>query len=76
MKKNVMMRLASFLLVAVLISTSAISGTYAKYVTTAEGKETARVAKWGVQVGVAGFSDAAADVEVIAVVVLVYSISL
>ena len=31
MKRNVMMRLASFLLVAVLISTSAISGTYAKY---------------------------------------------
>lgn len=57
MKKNVMMRLASFLLVAVLISTSAISGTYAKYVTKAEGKEAARVAKWGVQVGVEGFSD-------------------
>lgn len=61
MKKNVMMRLASFLLVAVLISTSAISGTYAKYVTTAEGKEKARVAKWGVQVGVEGFSDAGND---------------
>ena len=61
MKKNVMMRLACFLLVAVLISTSAISGTYAKYVTTAEGKEEARVAKWGVQVGVAGFSDADDD---------------
>ena len=61
MKKNVMMRLASFLLVAVLISTSAISGTYAKYVTTAEGKEEARVAKWGVQVGVEGFSDEGDD---------------
>ena len=48
MKKNVMMRLASFLLVAVLISTSAISGTYAKYVTTDSGSDTARVAKWGV----------------------------
>lgn len=54
-----MMRLASFLLVAVLISTSAISGTYAKYVTTAEGKESARVAKWGVEVAVEGFNDAA-----------------
>lgn len=57
MKKNVMMRLASFLLVAVLISTSAISGTYAKYVTEAEGKEAARVAKWGVKVGVKGFDN-------------------
>ena len=50
MKKNVMMRLASFLLVAVLISTSAISGTYAKYVTEGIGTDTARVAKWGVTV--------------------------
>lgn len=50
MKKNVMMRLASVLLIAVLISTSAISGTYAKYVTTAVGSDTARVAKFGVTV--------------------------
>ena len=50
MKKNVMMRLASFLLVAVLISTSAISGTYAKYVTEGTGTDSARVAKWGVQI--------------------------
>ena len=50
MKKNVMMRLASFLLVAVLVSTCAISGTYAKYVTTGSGEDNARVAKWGVQI--------------------------
>ena len=50
MKKNVMMRLACFLLVAVLISTSAISGTYAKYVSAGSGTDTARVAKWGVQI--------------------------
>ena len=50
MKKNVMMRLASFLLVAVLISTSAISGTYAKYVTEGTGTDSARVAKWGVTI--------------------------
>ena len=64
MKKNLMMRLASFLLVAVLISTSAISGTYAKYVTTASGSDTARVAKWGVQVAVSGalFSDSYVEV--------------
>ena len=54
MKKNVMMRIASFLLIAVLISTSAISGTYAKYVTADSGKDQARVAKFGVRVDVAG----------------------
>lgn len=54
MKKNVMMRLASFLLVAVLISTSAISGTYAKYVTADDAVDNARVAKWGVVLGVDG----------------------
>ena len=56
MKKNVMMRLACFLLVAVLISTSAISGTYAKYVTEASGSDKARVAKWGVEVTAQGSS--------------------
>lgn len=50
MKKNKMMRLASGLLVAVLLTTSMISGTYAKYVTTASGSDSARVAKWGVEV--------------------------
>lgn len=50
MKKNVMMRLACFLLIAVLISTSAISGTYAKYVTEGSASDTARVAKFGVKV--------------------------
>ena len=47
MKKNKMMRLASFLLVAVLLSTCAISGTFAKYVTTVSNTDTARVARWG-----------------------------
>ena len=50
MKKNRMMRLASILLVATLMSTCTISGTFAKYVTTASGSDTARVAKWGVTV--------------------------
>ena len=48
MKKNVMMRIASLLLIAVLITTCGISGTYAKYVSTATGSDTARVAKWEV----------------------------
>ena len=47
MKKNTMMRVASALLVAVLLSTCAISGTFAKYVSTATGTDTARVAYWG-----------------------------
>ena len=48
MKKNKMLRIASVLLVAVLISTCAISGTFAKYVTKASGEDAARVAKWGI----------------------------
>lgn len=50
MKKNRMMRLASGLLVAVLITTSTISGTFAKYTTSDSATDEARVAKWGVTV--------------------------
>ena len=49
MKKNRMMRSASALLVMVLLTTSVISGTFAKYVTKATSEDTARVAHWGVQ---------------------------
>ncbi|MBQ1167493.1 MAG: hypothetical protein II143_00175, partial [Bacteroidales bacterium] len=42
------------LLALTLISTCAISGTFAKYVTRAEGEDAARVAKWGVLVTVQG----------------------
>lgn len=44
MKKNRMMRLASILLVCVLLTTSVISGTFAKYVTEYTAEDTARVA--------------------------------
>lgn len=54
MRKNKMMRAASALLVAVLLTTSTISGTFAKYVTTNTATDTARVAKWGVELQVAG----------------------
>lgn len=54
MKRNTMMRIASVLLVAVLLSTCTISGTFAKYVTKDEGMDAARVAKFGVVVDVAG----------------------
>ena len=60
MKKNRMMRLTSVLLVLVLLTTSVISGTFAKYVTTDSATDSARVAKWGVTVDVTGdtaFSD-------------------
>lgn len=53
MKKNKMMRIASALLIAVLLTTCAISGTFAKYVTKGEDMDSARVAKWGVTVNVA-----------------------
>ena len=51
MKKNKVMRIASVLMALALISTCAISGTFAKYVTKAEGTDSARVAKWGILIG-------------------------
>lgn len=54
MKKNRMMRVASALLIAVLLTTCTISGTFAKYVTSDSASDTARVAKWGVEVAVEG----------------------
>lgn len=50
MKKNKMMRAASILMVATLLTTSVISGTFAKYVTSGNASDSARVAKWGVTV--------------------------
>ena len=50
MKKNKMMRAASGLLIATLLTTSVIAGTFAKYTTSADGTDTARVAKWGVKI--------------------------
>ena len=50
MKKNKMMRAASGLLIATLLTTSVISGTFAKYTTQDSASDTARVAKFGVTV--------------------------
>lgn len=63
MKTNKMMRLASGLLVAVLLTTCAISGTFAKYVAAGSAGDSARVAKWGVEVTAEGdaFSKAYTD---------------
>ena len=60
MKTNKIMRVASVLLVAVLLTTCAISGTFAKYVTTGNTGDGARVAKWGIvmdSTGTATFKD-------------------
>ncbi len=54
MKKNKMMRIASVLMVAALLTTCAISGTFAKYVTSDSAKDSARVAKWGVTILASG----------------------
>lgn len=54
MKKNRMMRMASTLLVAVLLTTCTISGTFAKYVTSDTATDSARVAKFGVVVAASG----------------------
>ena len=47
MRKNRIMRLASAILVLTLATTCAISSTFAKYTTSANGSDSARVAKWG-----------------------------
>ena len=51
MKKNAMLKIAAILMVAVLLTTCAISSTFAKYVATEAtgGTNTATVAKWGVK---------------------------
>lgn len=49
-----MMRTASGLLVATLLTTSVISGTFAKYTTSDSAGDSARVAKWGVTVTATG----------------------
>lgn len=54
MKKNKMMRLASAMMVTTLMTTSVISGTFAKYVTSDKASDDARVAKWGITVQAGG----------------------
>lgn len=75
MKKNKILRLASVMLMLCLITTCAISGTFAKYTTDGTAEDTARVAKWGVTVNVTGadlFTDeynggkVSADADVVA----------
>jgi len=46
--KNKFMRIAAVMLMLCLVTTCAISGTFAKYTTEGTATDTARVAKWGV----------------------------
>ena len=48
-KKNLMMRIASVLLIAVVLTTSVIGGTLAKYTSTATVTASKAVAKWSIQ---------------------------
>lgn len=50
MKKTGFMRAALLLLVLTLITSCFVGGTFAKYTTSATGSDTARVAKFGVQI--------------------------
>lgn len=52
MRKNNMLRIASVLLVAVLLTTCAISGVFANYQTKDDLADDAIVAKWGVEIAV------------------------
>lgn len=59
MKKNRIMRTGIIMLALTLMTSCFVGGTFAKYVTNAEGSDSARVAKWGVEATVTGsaFSD-------------------
>ena len=61
MKKNQTMRLATLLLVLALLTVGVIGGTLAKFTTKASGKDSARVAAFGVTVNVE--ADGAFDVQ-------------
>ena len=54
MAKNKFFKLASILVMLCLITTCAISTTFAKYATADTASDTARVAKWGVRISISG----------------------
>ena len=53
-KKNVLMRSAGLLLALVLVTSCFVGSTFAKYTTAADATESARVAKFGVEVSISG----------------------
>lgn len=72
MKKNMMMRLSIFLVLGILLTTCVISGTFAKYTTSNNGSDSAKVAAWGLTIDVENsetlFDDSKTGNEVSAVV--------
>lgn len=54
MKKNWITKVAVLMLTLVMVTSCFVGGTFAKYVTKAEGQDNARVAKWGVLVSIEG----------------------
>ena len=54
MKKNKFLKIAGAIFTMCLITTSAIGTTFAKYTTSSSASDTARVAKWGVEVSTSG----------------------
>ena len=54
MKKNRFIKIAAVVFTLCLITTCGISSTLAKYTTSSSASDTARVAKWGVEVSTSG----------------------
>lgn len=54
MSRNRLMKASAFLLVSTMATSCFVGSTFAKYVSEGEGKDSARVAKWGVEVKVTG----------------------
>lgn len=52
--KNKFLKIASLLVVVFLITTCVIGTTFAKYTTGSSGSDTAKVAKWGIEVSASG----------------------
>ena len=52
--ENKMIKLTSFVLLVTMIALSLVSGTYAKYTSSASGTDSAVVAKWDIKAGVSG----------------------
>ena len=64
MRKNRLFILGIFTVMVALVSLSLVSGTWAKYTSTAEGTDTAKVAKWDVKFeGSTATSAAAIEVD-------------
>jgi len=57
MRTNKMVKVTLVLLLAAILTSGAVSGTFAKYASESTGSDTARVAKWDVKLNGAAWSD-------------------